>query len=139
MKLKMTACIDAPKEKVWEAISDISNIDLWVDPILSAHCEGDVKKGLGAQRVCHLKGSMTVREKFVQWEENDSLTYVAEESKYFKSAKNKWSVKTENGKTLLTTESEVVLKFGMLGRLLGPVMYLASKKWEKIRWRRYSI
>lgn len=139
MKLKMTACIDAPKEKVWEAISDISNIDLWVDPILSAHCEGDVKKGLGAQRVCHLKGSMTVREKFVQWEENDSLTYVAEESKYFKRAKNKWFLKTENGKTLLTTESEVVLKFGILGRLLGPVMYLASKKWEKIRWRRYSI
>ena len=128
MKLKMTACIDAPKEKVWEVLSDISKIDLWVGPIQSVSCEGDIKKGVGAIRVCRLSGNMRVRERFVQWDEVSSFTYEADETKYFKWAKNKWSVKSENGKTLVTTESEVVLKFGLMGKLLEPVMYLMSKK-----------
>jgi len=60
MKLKLTACIDAPKEKIWKILSDISSIPLWVEPINSAYCEGDKEKGVGAIRVCHLKGNIVV-------------------------------------------------------------------------------
>ncbi len=45
-----------------------------------------------------------------------------------KSAKNKWSVKSVNGKTLLTTESEVKLKGGIFGKLLEPLMFFLTKK-----------
>ncbi len=128
MKLKMTACIDASKEKVWSILSDISNINLWVEPIESAYCEGDVGKGVGAVRVCNLKGNMTVREKWTQWDEGNSFTYEAEETKYFIRATNRWSLSTENGQTLITTESEVVLKGGIIGKLFEPLMYLVSKK-----------
>ena len=131
MKLKMAACIDAPKEKVWQVLSDIAHINLWVEPIQSAYCEGDVTRGVGALRVCHLHGDMVVRERFVQWEENNAFTYEAEPTKLFKWAKNKWSIKTESGKTLVTTESEVILGFGILGKLLEPLMYLMSKKMGK--------
>ena len=37
-------------------------------------------------------------------------------------------MKAENGKTLLTTESEVVLKGGIFGKILEPLMLLISKK-----------
>lgn len=39
MKLKMTACIEAPEEKVWEILANITNVHLWIDPVISATCE----------------------------------------------------------------------------------------------------
>jgi len=128
MKLVMTACIEAKKEQVWRILSDISNVSLWVDPIVSASCEGDIKQGIGAIRVCQLKGNMTIREKWVEWDEGNSFTYHAEETVFFKFAENKWTVKSDNGKTLVTTESRVVLKGGIFGKILEPLMYIVSKK-----------
>ncbi|NOX91377.1 MAG: SRPBCC family protein [Gammaproteobacteria bacterium] len=128
MKMKMSACIEAPKEKVWQILSDVSNVDLWVDPIISAHCETDKKRGVGMIRVCQLKGNMTVREKWVKWDEGNSYTYQAFGAPLIKSARNTWSIESVNGKTLLVTESEVVLKAGIFGRLLEPLIYLVTKK-----------
>jgi len=128
MKLKMTACIDAPKEKVWEVLADIANVHLWVAPIISAHCKNDELNRVGTIRTCNLKGNMTIQEKWIEWNEGDSYTYQAFGAPLIKSAKNKWSVKFINGKTLLTTESLVELKGGIFGKILEPLMTLASKR-----------
>jgi len=58
MKLKGTACIDAPKEKVWAVLSDVSNVHLWIDPILSANCIGSQTRGIGTVRACNIKGNI---------------------------------------------------------------------------------
>jgi len=128
MKLLMTACIEAPKEDVWNILSDVSNVDLWVEPIVSASCEGDIERGVGAVRICKLKGNMIVKERWISWDEGYSFSYQADETFLFKSAKNRWTVKPENGKTLVTTESEVVLKGGIFGKILEPLMYILSRK-----------
>ena len=124
----MSACINSSTEEVWKVLSDISNVNLWVDPIISAHCEGDSKRGIGAIRVCKLKGNMTIKEKWTEWDEGTSFTYLADETAIIKSAKNRWSLSSQEGKTLIVTESEVVLKGGILGRIFEPLMYLVSKK-----------
>ncbi|MFK5894764.1 MAG: SRPBCC family protein [Pseudomonadota bacterium] len=128
MKLRMSACIEAKKDQVWKVLSDISNVNLWVDPIISANCEGNIKHGVGTIRTCKLKGNMTIREKWVEWDEGNSFTYHAEETSFFKSAKNKWTVKSEKQKTLVITESEVTLQGGIFGKIFEPLMYLVSKK-----------
>lgn len=128
MKLIMSACIEAKKGQVWKVLSDIANVNLWVDPIVSACFEGNMKRGIGTVRICKLKGNMTVKEKWVEWDEGSSFTYHADEMSIIKSAKNKWTVKSEKGKTLIITESVVILKGGILGKLLEPLMYLVSKK-----------
>lgn len=124
----MSVCIDSPKEDAWKVLSNVTNVSLWVDPILSASCESKCQKGVGTIRVCKLKGNMNITERWLAWEEGEYFTYVADETRYFKSAKNKWSVQEENGKSLVTTESEVVLKGGVFGKLLEPLMYMISKK-----------
>jgi len=124
----MSACIEAKKGQVWKVLSDIANVNLWVDPIVSACFEGNMKRGIGTVRICKLKGNMTVKEKWVEWDEGSSFTYHADEMSIIKSAKNKWTVKSEKGKTLIITESVVILKGGILGKLLEPLMYLVSKK-----------
>ena len=122
MKLIMSACIEASTDQVWNVLSDISNVNLWVDPIISATCESDIKRGVGAIRVCELKGNMTIKEKWIKWDEGNSFTYQADETSFFKSATNKWTLKLDKGKTLITTESDVVLKGGVFGKILEPPM-----------------
>lgn len=128
MNLKMTACIEAPIEKVWSVLADISNVPLWIDPIISATCENGKTSGVGAVRTCRLKGNLFIQEEWIDWNEGDSYTYKAFGAPMVKSAENKWSVQSENGKTLLTTESAVELKGGILGKLLEPLMLLISKR-----------
>lgn len=128
MKLVMSACIEAQKDQVWKILSDIENVHLWVEPIISTSCDGKVKYGVGATRTCNLKGNMVVKEKWIHWKEGKSFTYHAEEMSIIKSAKNKWTVKSVKGKTLVITESEVVLKGGIFGKFLEPLMYIMSKK-----------
>lgn len=120
MKLKATACIEAPKEKTWEYLSDVSNINLWVDDIVASPCEGAQGRGTGTVRVCHLRGNKLAREEFVAWEEGHSYTYeaVTIPMPMIEQARNTWSVTSMDGKTLLTTEPEIVMKGGVLGKLL---------------------
>ena len=127
MKLKLSACIKAPKEKVWQVLSDVSNVHLWVGPILSAHCEGRQTRGVGTTRVCQLQGNMQITETWIAWDEGHSFTYQTFETAWMKSAKNTWSMEAINGDTLLTTESEIILKGGIVGKLFEPLMLMMSK------------
>ena len=128
MKLKATACIEAPKEKVWQVLSDVANIDLWVDPVLQAYCKNSQTRGAGTIRICNLKGNIKVEENFIAWDEGKSFTYEAIGAPLIKSAKNTWSVEPVNGKTLVTSESEVELKGGIFAKLLEPLLILWSRR-----------
>lgn len=84
--------------------------------------------GAGTIRTCHLKGNISIREKWIDWDEGHSYTYMTHGAPFVKSARNTWSVKSKKGKTLLTTESAVELKGGVVGKLLEPLMLIISKR-----------
>ena len=128
LKMKGSACIDASPETTWNVLADIENIHLWSEVILSSECSGNTKQGIGAERTCQIGDRVQITERWISWKEGESYTYEGFNLPLVKSAKNTWSVKEENGKTLLTTESEVVLKGGVLGRLLEPVMLFVSRR-----------
>ena len=128
MKLKMSACIEAPKEKVWQVLADVTNVSQWVAPILSARCPGDKTGGIGTVRTCELKGSISVVEEWIAWEEGSSYTYQAHGFPLMKWGRNTWSVEAVDGKTLLTTEAEVEIKGGIFGKLLEPLMRSLSNR-----------
>ncbi len=128
LKMKGTICIASSKEKSWEVLSDIEKITLWSETVVSAKSVGVLNKGIGAERVCKLNNDITITEKWTDWVEGESFTYQASDLPFVKSAKNTWSLVEENGKTYLTTESQVVFKGGIFGRLIQPVMRVAFKK-----------
>ena len=128
LKMKKSACIDASPETTWRFLSDLENISLWSETVLSSECKGERKKGLGAERTCRIGKDTVITERWTSWIEGESYTYEGYDLPLVKSAKNTWSLKDENGKTLLTTESELVLKGGIFGRILEPIMSLISKK-----------
>ncbi len=127
-KMKYSACIDASPETTWVFLTDLENISSWSEAVLSSECKGERKRGIGAERTCRLSKNTVITECWTSWEEGESYTYEGFDLPLVKSAQNTWSVKAENGKTLLTTESEIVLKGGIFGRLLEPLMLLISKK-----------
>jgi len=127
-KLTSTACIEANIAEVWKVLSNIENVSLWIDPIEESFCSGGINRGIGAKRICKLKGNITIYEKWVDWQEGRSFTYEGFDIPLTKSAKNTWSVKQEDDKTLLISEAEIELKGGFLGKLLEPLMIFFSKK-----------
>lgn len=128
MKAISSVCINASTAKVWELLSDIEKVSIWAEPVLEAKCTSPSNVGVGAERVCKLKGNMQVKETWVGWNEGKSFTYVAEGIPFTKSAKNTWSIEDENGITLLTSVAEIEFKKGILGYLMAAVMKLAMKR-----------
>jgi hypothetical protein len=126
--IKVTACVDASPDATWNVLSDLEAISQWSEPVLLSECQGEQKRGVGAVRVCHLGKKTVITERWTSWVEGESYTYEGFNLPLVKSATNTWSIKADNGKTLLTSESEVVLKGGVFGKLLEPLILLVSKK-----------
>jgi Polyketide cyclase / dehydrase and lipid transport len=124
--LKSTVCIEASPEQVWRYLSAVENVTLWVPAINKAWCETKTSRGIGTERVCELD-KFSVREIFVEWEEGESFKYVATGAPMIKTASNRWSLEDIEGQTLVTSHAEIVVKGGVFGRLLEPLIFLATK------------
>ncbi len=126
LSLKSAVCIDAPADKVWKYLSAVQDIPLWVPAIKHASCEAGQSRGVGTVRLCKLE-KFDVSEIFVEWEEGQSFKYVATGAPMIKSASNRWSLEAVGNQTLVTSYSEIVVKGGIFGRLLEPMIFLATK------------
>jgi hypothetical protein len=67
-------------------------------------------------------GGITIQERWLAWEEGRSFTYEGVGVPFVSRARNTWTVRPEGERTLLTSEAEVVLRGGRLGRLLEPLV-----------------
>ena len=128
LKITSSVWIDSSIQETWSYLSDLEILHDWSEVILKSECIGIIKRGIDAERVCNLKNNITINEKIIEWEEGKTFTYVSYNVPLVKCAKNKWSVNKLNGKTLVTSESEIIMRGGILGRILEPLMLLMSKK-----------
>jgi hypothetical protein len=58
----------------------------------------------------------------VAWDEGRSFTYEGFGIPLMKRAVNRWSVLPQGEKSLLTSEAELEIKGGVLGRMLEPIL-----------------
>ena len=128
VKLFASVCVEAPVEIVWARLARLEDIRLWSEAVLDARCEGPLSQGVGAERTCDLRGGITIRERWVAWNEGHSFTYEGVGVPFVAHARNEWSVQAECDQTLLTSHAEVVLKGGRLGRLLEPFVAYQLKR-----------
>jgi len=126
LQLNASVCIDAPVEKVWEVLSRLEAIQLWVRSIRHSYCP-ERDRGVGALRVCELSGA-TLHETITAWDEGRSFTYRGEGAPLMKRATNTWSVEPSGGKTLVRSAASVELKGGIFGRLLEPLVAAMSAR-----------
>ncbi len=126
IKIRNSVCIEAPAPRVWHYLSKIEAIEHWVPAIRRVHCETERMRGVGAVRICELE-KFNVREEFLEWEEGRSFKYRGTGAPMMAWATNRWTIEPIGEKTLVVSESELVVKGGVLGRLLEPIVYLAVR------------
>jgi hypothetical protein len=120
--LASSVCIEAPVDLVWERLANLEEITLWSEAVLDAKCDGPRTRGVGAERTCDLRGGVTIRERWLLWDEGRSFTYEGLGIPLVRQAKNTWSVHAEGEQTLVTSRAEVVLRGGRLTRILEPAL-----------------
>jgi hypothetical protein len=122
IRLLASVCIDAPAEAVWARLAKLEDIRLWSEAVLDARCEGALSQGVGAERTCDLRGGITIRERWLDWNEGRSFSYEGVGIPLVARARNEWTVQAEGEQTLLISRAEVVLRGGSFGRLLEPML-----------------
>jgi Polyketide cyclase / dehydrase and lipid transport len=128
ISLTGSVCIEARPETVWAALARLEDIRLWSEPVVNARCVGEVRRGVGAERTWDLRGGITITERWLAWDEGRSFTYEGSGIPLVAHARNTWTVHPEGDRTLLTSKAEVVLKGGLAGRLIEPVVRYQSKR-----------
>jgi polyketide cyclase/dehydrase/lipid transport protein len=103
-------------------LARLEEIRLWSDAMLDARCDGLLAQGVGAERTCDLRGGVTIRERWLAWDEGHSFTYEGVGIPLVDRARNTWIVEPEGDQSLLISQAEVVLKGGLLGRLFEPLV-----------------
>jgi carbon monoxide dehydrogenase subunit G len=128
VKLSGSVCIEAPADEVWARLARLADIQLWSEAVVEARCEGPLSQGVGAERTCDLRGGITTKERWLAWDEGRSFTYEGLGIPLVARAKNEWTVHAEDEATLLTSRAEVVLKGGLFGKLLEPIVAYQFKR-----------
>ncbi len=122
INLSASVCIDAPPHEVWAALARLEDIRLWSEAVRDARCEGEVSQGVGAERTCDLAGGITIKERWLAWDEGRSFVYEGSGIPLVECALNEWAVQREGSRTLLTSRAELALKGGIFGKLLEPIV-----------------
>ncbi len=122
IKIWASVCIEAPADIVWAQLAKLEDVQLWADAVLHASCDGAVSQGVGAERTCQLVGNRIIHEQWVAWDEGRSFAYEGFGIPMMKRARNQWSVIPHGEKSLLTSEAELEIKGGVLGRMLEPLI-----------------
>ncbi|MFB3060536.1 MAG: SRPBCC family protein [Candidatus Binatia bacterium] len=113
--------INAPKNKVWEIISDLGGIENYHPGVKKSYYTSEIRKGVGASRFCELLPMGSIEESATEWEEGEGYVLEVlsgEKLPPFKRAYIRIFLKEEGQETLATISFDYTLKFGPIGRLL---------------------
>jgi hypothetical protein len=127
--LRDSVCIEASREQVWSVLERIEDIPLWSSAVVAAQALSGHERGVGAQRVCEVRGGIRITERWREWNEGRSFTYEGHGLPGVISASNTWSIEAYSSeRTLLHTEATVVLKGGRLARVAEPIAKFQSRR-----------
>lgn len=122
--ISKTLSIQAPHQRVWDALADYQNIHRFHPSVETVDQLSPRDRGLGAVRRCNFYDGTSLVEEITDWQEGRSLTVELSEFNFpFKAAKAQISARPDgNDRTEVTFEMEIVPKYGPLGWLMTHVM-----------------
>jgi carbon monoxide dehydrogenase subunit G len=114
-----TIDIEAPIEKVWEALADIGSISKWNPGVHESHGTSDETTGLGATRFCDLGGKNYLNEQVVDFETCHKLTMrITDTNMPFEKADIHFTLEADGDNTRVTCAPAYTLKYGPMGALM---------------------
>jgi uncharacterized protein YndB with AHSA1/START domain len=114
--------IEAPINRVWDALADIGNIYQWNPGVIKSHVTSEVPEGIGASRYCDLGSGNYLDEEVVEWSQNQALTMrIVGTSLPFRKADIRFKLQEDNASTIVNVSPEYELRYGVIGWLLDLV------------------
>jgi len=104
--------INAPAEKVWDAISDLGGVHKYFPGSYGSAEISEGKRGLGASRTCDLvpnpddpNAQTQIKETVVEWEEGKKIVVEGEKNSRgnwpYKKISNGWTISGEGNSTVV--------------------------------------
>jgi len=104
--VKKTITINASNKKVWQKISNIVGLPLWVVDVKKTTHLSKKKKNVGAIRKIVFADGNTIEEHVIAWKEGEYFTYIATDGLPLRAYVATLSIKPTNKKnTQLTWQS----------------------------------
>lgn len=127
--LKNTIHIEAPPERVWEALTKLDALHEYDPGIAKSAMRTDKRAGVGADRQCDIKAGGWFRERVTVWEPEKALEFTLYDCTLpVKRLRHHYTLRPENGGTRVDQTQEYTLKYGPLGAALDAL--LVRRKWD---------
>ena len=116
--------IDAPIEKIWDALSNIEELDRYDPTVNKSEVLSPQKNGIGARRKVRMKdGKNWFEEECTVWKTNESLTYELTACSFpVHNLKHTYSFDRIENKIKVKQQMNYQMKFGILGKILDAAM-----------------
>lgn len=116
--------INAPIEKIWNALSNIDVLDKYDPTVKKSTAVSTTKSGIGAKRkVDLLDGKHWFEEQCTVWNPNKALTYeLTDCSLPVHKLKHSYTFEKIGNQTKVKQVMEYQIKFGFFGKILDALM-----------------
>lgn len=116
--------INAPIERIWEALSNIEELDKYDPTVKKSTAVSKIKHGIGAKRKVDMTdGKNWFEEVCTVWKPNEALTYELTACSFpVHKLKHSYSFLQTSGQTKVKQVMEYSVKFGILGKLLDAMI-----------------
>lgn len=116
--------INAPIEKIWDALSNIDVLDKYDPTVKKSTAVSTTKSGIGAKRkVDMLDGKNWFEEQCTVWDSNKALTYELTACSFpVNKLKHSYTFEKIGTQTKVKQIMEYQIKFGFFGKILDALM-----------------
>ena len=116
--------INAPIEKIWNALSNIDELEKFDPTVKKSTAVTQEKSGIDAKRkVLMLDGKNWFDEKVTVFKPNEALTYQLTDCSFpIKGLKHSYSFEKTGNQIKVKQTMEYTVKFGLFGKLLDSLM-----------------
>jgi len=122
--VEKSVALDAPVGNVWELISKLDGVEIWLDDVIEAHYHTKNTSGVGAGRTCDIRGFGTLVETAVEWKENETFTLdIQGMPAVIGDAKGTWTLAASgDDRTNATMRMRIETRFWPIGAIMERVI-----------------
>ncbi len=124
MKVQRSIQIAAPPEKIWPFLIEPDKILKWCITFKKFEYNGEQRSGVGTPFYVEEKASgqlMKLNFKVREWTPNERLTFSMTSGTVVKGYEQSWTIQTSPAGSAFTFAEDVVMPFGIIGKLIGLV------------------
>jgi len=116
--------IDAPLEKIWEALTNIEELDQYDPTVKKSTAVSPQKSGMGAKRKVDMQdGKNWFDEEVTEYKPNEALTYELTACSFpVHKLKHRYSFEKIGNQIKVKQVMEYQIKFGFFGKILDTLM-----------------